>query len=92
MNYKYSTEILYLALYLSEIKRVNCQPWIFAYQNTIMVFSFDFGSDRADEEHKKIDSLGGERPSDISWKTAEEIFLEDSHLCALGMTSLLVAD
>ena len=57
-----------------------------------MVFSFNFGSDRADEGQKKTDSLGGEGPSDISWKMAEEIFLEDSHLCALGMTSLLVAD
>ena len=57
-----------------------------------MVFSFNFGSDRADEEHKEEDSLRSERPSDISWKIAEEIFLEDSHLCALGMTSLLVAN
>ena len=56
-----------------------------------MLFSFNFGSDRADEGQKKTDSLGGEGPSDISWKMAEEIFLEDSHLCALGMTSLLVA-
>jgi len=49
-----------------------------------MLFSFNFGSDRADEGQKKTDSLGGEGPSDISWKMAEEIFLEDSHLCALA--------
>jgi len=49
-----------------------------------MVFSFNFGSAAAGEGQKKEDSVEGERPSDISWKKAEEIFLEDSHLCALA--------
>jgi len=50
-----------------------------------MVFSFNFGSDSSDQDQKKEGSLGDERPSDISWKKAEEIFLDDSHLCALGL-------
>ena len=52
-----------------------------------MVFSFNFGSTTPDEEQqKKQEFLGDERPSDISWKKAEEIFLDNSHLCALGLT------
>ena len=53
--------------------------------STVMVFSFNFGSDSSDQDQKKEGSLGDERPSDISWKKAEEIFLDDSHLCALGL-------
>jgi len=50
-----------------------------------MVFSFNFGSTTPDEEQqKKQEFLGDERPSDISWKKAEEIFLDNSHLCALA--------
>jgi len=49
-----------------------------------MVFSFNFGSDSSDQDQKKEGSLGDERPSDISWRNAEEIFLDDSHLCALA--------
>ena len=56
-----------------------------------MVFSFNFGSAAAGEGQKKEDSVEGERPSDISWKKAEEIFLEDSHLCALGVTCFSLA-
>jgi len=48
-----------------------------------MVFSFNFGSASSDQEKKKEKSLGDER-SDISWRKAEEIFLDDSHLCALA--------
>ena len=55
------------------------------FLSTVMVFSFNFGSDSSDQDQKKEGSLGDERPSDISWRNAEEIFLDDSHLCALGL-------
>ena len=48
-----------------------------------MVFSFNFGS--LDQDQNKEESLGDERSSDISWRKAEEIFLDDSHLGALGL-------
>lgn len=47
-----------------------------------MVFSFNFGS--LDQDQNKEESLGDERSSDISWRKAEEIFLDDSHLGALA--------
>ena len=54
-----------------------------------MVFSFNFGAAAPNEEQKKEESLGDEKPSDISWRKAEEIFLDDTHLCALGWTNIL---
>ena len=54
-----------------------------------MVFSFNFGAAAPNEEQKKEESLGDEKPSEISWRKAEEIFLDDTHLCALGWTNIL---
>ena len=74
---------------LSEIPSVNCQPWNILSPKTVMVFSFNFGAAAPNEEQKKEESLGDEKPSDISWRKAEEIFLDDTHLCALGWTNIL---
>ena len=50
-----------------------------------MVFSFNFGSSTPCDGEKKEEPQGGESTSlKISWRKAQEIYLEDSHLCALA--------
>ena len=49
-----------------------------------MVFAFNFGANVADNIQKEEEIHGAQKTSQITWRKAEEIFLEDSHLCALA--------
>ena len=49
-----------------------------------MVFAFNFGANVADNIQEEEEIHGAQKTSGITWRKAEEIFLEDSHLCALA--------